>query len=297
MSQLSSSLHFEPSAPTPIYIIHLAHCPQERDTTPLVWHLHYLLDKSHYPQAFNIQIFEGVHGKEDFFKQGITSAHTHPVLNDFDPHLPRIKGWLSLVRLALKSRVNFQSFGQLGCFASHYLLWQECIKLNQPIIVLEDDVLPTSDFYEKCALSLEVIYADKAQVVRLFAIHSKCHPIKTSVSNNFDCLFSPVGGMGTQGYCLSPKGAQKLLNACPPLWILPVDVYMDAFYTHRVQVLTLKSYALLVDPLPSQAPHASAQYFKGKLRIFSWLLRTCNYVLKCKLLVRHFLSIFLKPNN
>src|SRR5690606_11229242 len=30
--------------------------------------------------------------------------------------------------------------GEVGCFASHYLLWQRCVERNEPIIVMEDDV-------------------------------------------------------------------------------------------------------------------------------------------------------------
>ncbi|MEZ9323151.1 glycosyltransferase family 25 protein [Vibrio sp. 10N.286.51.E5] len=29
--------------------------------------------------------------------------------------------------------------GELGCFASHYLLWEKCVELNEPIVVIEDD--------------------------------------------------------------------------------------------------------------------------------------------------------------
>ncbi|WP_219025400.1 glycosyltransferase family 25 protein, partial [Helicobacter pylori] len=29
---------------------------------------------------------------------------------------------------------------ELGCYLSHYLLWKECVKTNQPVVILEDDV-------------------------------------------------------------------------------------------------------------------------------------------------------------
>ncbi|CCF80089.1 putative lipopolysaccharide biosynthesis protein [Helicobacter bizzozeronii CCUG 35545] len=32
------------------------------------------------------------------------------------------------------------SMGELGCYASHYSLWQKCIQLHEPIAILEDDV-------------------------------------------------------------------------------------------------------------------------------------------------------------
>ena len=29
--------------------------------------------------------------------------------------------------------------GEAGCYASHYLLWQKCVELDRPIVILEDD--------------------------------------------------------------------------------------------------------------------------------------------------------------
>ncbi|MFC3847456.1 glycosyltransferase family 25 protein [Helicobacter baculiformis] len=273
------------NTPTPIYIIHLSQ--SSRDIAPLLWHLRYLLGRVHFSNAFEIALFEGVNGKEDFAKQGITFKHAHPVLNDFAPSVPRNMESLKLMCLALKSRVNFQSLGQLGCFASHYLLWQECCKAKHPVIVLEDDVLPTFDFYEKCLLGLEAINASQAEIVRLFSLDFKHHHIRSTMTECFDWIFSPYGGMGTQGYILSPQGAQKLLKACPPQWVLPVDTYMDAHYTHHVKTLTLKSYALLIEPVPTQVAHANTQQFKGWLKKLSWLLRLCNFILKIRLFCQH----------
>ncbi len=175
-----------------------------------------------------------------------------------------------------------------------FLLWQECIKLQKPIIVLEDDVLPTFDFYEKCHLSLEAINTGLAQVVRLYALYFKRHQIKSALTHDFDWIFSPAGGMGTQGYMLSPQGAQKLLEHCPPQWILPVDTYMDAHYTHHAKTLTLKSYALLVESVPSQVPHTNIQNFRGTLKALSWLLRLCNYTLKIRWFCQHLFNLLFR---
>ncbi|WRB20943.1 glycosyltransferase family 25 protein [Helicobacter pylori] len=30
---------------------------------------------------------------------------------------------------------------EFGCYLSHYLLWKECVKTNQPVVILEDDVV------------------------------------------------------------------------------------------------------------------------------------------------------------
>ncbi|BAJ56804.1 glycosyltransferase family 25 protein [Helicobacter pylori] len=46
---------------------------------------------------------------------------------------------------------------EFGCYLSHYLLWKECVKTNQPIVILEDDVALEPNFMqalEDCLKSL-----------------------------------------------------------------------------------------------------------------------------------------------
>ncbi|GAA7264585.1 hypothetical protein Kyoto98A_07180 [Helicobacter pylori] len=37
---------------------------------------------------------------------------------------------------------------EFGCYLSHYLLWKECVKTNQPVVILEDDVVLESNFMQ-----------------------------------------------------------------------------------------------------------------------------------------------------
>nr|ABV45554.1 jhp0563-like glycosyltransferase [Helicobacter pylori] len=51
---------------------------------------------------------------------------------------------------------------EFGCYLSHYLLWKECVKLNQPVVILEDDVALESNFMqalEDCLKSLLICQA------------------------------------------------------------------------------------------------------------------------------------------
>lgn len=41
------------------------------------------------------------------------------------------------------------SAGERACFASHYSLWQKCVELNEPIVVIEDDVELEEEFLAK----------------------------------------------------------------------------------------------------------------------------------------------------
>ncbi len=37
---------------------------------------------------------------------------------------------------------------EFGCYLSHYFLWKECVKTNQPVVILEDDTALESNFMQ-----------------------------------------------------------------------------------------------------------------------------------------------------
>ncbi|RKV55955.1 glycosyltransferase family 25 protein [Helicobacter pylori] len=53
---------------------------------------------------------------------------------------------------------------EFGCYLSHYLLWKECVKLDQPIVILEDDVTLESNFMQ----ALENCLKSPFDFVRLY---------------------------------------------------------------------------------------------------------------------------------
>ena len=82
--------------------------------------------------------------------------------------------------------------GAQGCFLSHYLLWQKCVNLDEPIVVLEDDA-------EVIAPLLE--FTTNQDLVKLHA------PTKI---NSHPAL--GTWGTGAFAYWLSPAGARKLID-------------------------------------------------------------------------------------
>ncbi len=53
---------------------------------------------------------------------------------------------------------------EFGCYLSHYLLWKECVKTNQPVVILEDDVALESNFMQ----ALEDCLKSSFDFVRLY---------------------------------------------------------------------------------------------------------------------------------
>ncbi len=60
---------------------------------------------------------------------------------------------------------------EFGCYLSHYLLWKECTKTNQPIIILEDDVALESNFMQ----ALEDCLKSPFDFVKLFGWYWNFH--------------------------------------------------------------------------------------------------------------------------
>ncbi|GAA8494226.1 hypothetical protein KKKH51_06300 [Helicobacter pylori] len=53
---------------------------------------------------------------------------------------------------------------EFGCYLSHYLLWKECVKTNQPVVILEDDATLESNFMQ----ALEDCLKSPFDFVRLY---------------------------------------------------------------------------------------------------------------------------------
>ena len=137
-----------------------------------------------------------------------------------------------------KKRIRWKgeplSGGQLGCFASHYLIWQKVIAANKPVVVLEDDA--RIDMIRFQQFLNEISRAKGSyECIRLFSNKSR-RQRAYSVERLGDasiCKFTK-GHMSTTGYYLTPSGAEKFL-AHAREWLLPVDMYMDQFWRNGVE--------------------------------------------------------------
>lgn len=125
--------------------------------------------------------------------------------------------------------------GQLGCFASHYQIWQACAEAQEPVVVIEDDALIDA---ERLNTFLEAApnLPDHYECIRLFANKSK---IRTGIrprhlAGDLSIKKFLKGHMSTTGYYLTPSGARKFLESAQE-WVLPVDLHMDQFWYNGVE--------------------------------------------------------------
>jgi glycosyl transferase, family 25 len=124
--------------------------------------------------------------------------------------------------------------GQLGCYASHYLIWHECVRKGLPIIVLEDDAIIEPVIF-RAFLDNAGFFTDHFECIRLFENNSKHHKaILVQDYGKFAVFKYTKGPMRAIGYYLTPSGAKKFLEHAGR-WFLPVDITMDRFWANRVE--------------------------------------------------------------
>lgn len=128
----------------------------------------------------------------------------------------------------ITGNVGFSSPNEIACFASHYTCWEKCLLLNEPCIILEDDVLLLPEFINSIE-NLEYL-AGKLNYVRLMVLEKQ--RTKQIISDslwlytNFPC--------GTQGYVITPKAAKKFIKYAAKFHS-PVDMYLDRWYLHGLR--------------------------------------------------------------
>jgi len=126
------------------------------------------------------------------------------------------------------------SDGEIACFASHFLLWEKCVELNEPIIILEDDIIIQPHFEE----GIKNIVKSNYNFVKLSSINIDAKKKqKTNHHQNKHFILSLKGVDGTQGYYITPVAAKAFINHSTK-WIKPVDNYMESFWIHSVPTIT-----------------------------------------------------------
>lgn len=141
--------------------------------------------------------------------------------------------------------------GELGCYASHFAIWQEMAREGIPqCVVLEDDVIVDWAFLSHlCATDLH------ARNIPYLRLYSKMPTFNRIVSCNFlqhsRSVVELVGHpYGTQAYAITLSGARAFLKACATIR-RPIDDQMDRSWEHGIRNLALFPAPVIEEFVPS----------------------------------------------
>ncbi|GAA7091777.1 hypothetical protein Kyoto51B_05120 [Helicobacter pylori] len=129
-----------------VYIISLKESQRRLDTEKLV-----LESNEKFKGRCVFQIFDAISPKHEDFKKFVQELYDVQSMLKSD--------WFH-------SDYCYQELlpREFGCYLSHYLLWKECVKTNQPVVILEDDVALEFNFMQ----ALEDCLKSPFDFVRLY---------------------------------------------------------------------------------------------------------------------------------
>ncbi|GAA8770521.1 hypothetical protein BTM120_07600 [Helicobacter pylori] len=128
-----------------VYIISLKESQRRLDTEKLV-----LESNEKFKGRCVFQIFDAISPKHEDFEKFVQELYDAQSMLKSDWFHSYVGAGLTLP--------------ELGCYLSHYLLWKECVKTDQPIVILEDDVALESNFMQ----ALEDCLKSPFDFVRLY---------------------------------------------------------------------------------------------------------------------------------
>ncbi|WP_158074723.1 glycosyltransferase family 25 protein, partial [Basilea psittacipulmonis] len=174
------------------------------------------------------------------------------------------KKYNHIKRLLRKKRSMTTS--QLGCYASHYSLWEKCCKLNKPIIILEDDIEILSSFTKvyQYLSSKENIYEFLWLGKPYNDKYLKHHHVIDTTDSGIEIIKCHTGWGNALAYYITPIAAKKFLDGSKE-WIYNLDVYMERYWEHKVPFSAIIPLCFQVN---SQGLASNIDFSKGKRSIF-----------------------------
>ena len=125
---------------------------------------------------------------------------------------------------------RYLSYGEIACSMSHFMLWEKCIELDEPIIIFEDDIILKKDldfnYYKELISKFDIAYLNHREMRERDALKDgeltyPCYPYLGS------------------GYIIKPTTAKRLVQSAFKKCIIPVDEYLPIMVGNKFNVTGL----------------------------------------------------------
>jgi len=176
-----------------------------------------LFTKNNEDKAPEIRVFPAVNGREVTMEK--LRAKGFDTDKDWrDPELDRVLTW-----------------GEIGCFLSHFSMWEMVAAGEDPVLIMEDDVM---------------LFKTVAEIAPYLGSHELLYLTHNEMKQNgvkqiSDDLVRPCYPYWLAAYILTPSGARKLIEGDIRQNIIPADEYVPRMLD-RIDVAAFK------EPVASQ---------------------------------------------
>ena len=118
--------------------------------------------------------------------------------------------------------------GELGCYASHRALWQRCVELGRPILIMEDDFKLLDDFRGAVGgVSREI---DRYGYLRL-QTETRARHVHTADADGFEVRRYTYPPHSLMCYAVTPRVAARWVELTRTARE-PVDIFVKKFWHH-----------------------------------------------------------------
>ncbi|MGR5389398.1 glycosyltransferase family 25 protein [Vibrio crassostreae] len=186
---------------------------------------------------------------------------------DKHPLLSRIQD-----RKFLYNMGRVHAIGEVGCYASHYLIWQKCVELNEPILVFEDHVSIDANIFRN-TLAIAKQHIEQCGFIRLQDSKNKLHYSVDKYKNQNLVKYLKVP-QGTACYAISPKAAHAFIEKSST-FNYPVDVFLRNTWVHKHPMFGVSSAGLQRSKQPSII---GSRKHKGKKDYYAAFMKIVNKI-------------------
>jgi glycosyl transferase family 25 len=169
------------------------------------------------------------------------------------------------------------SLGEVGCFASHRSVWQKCVELGEPLMIMEDDFQLLPGF----AGAVEQV-ARNISEYGFIRLQSETRARKQRIATRGDYTLWRYTKVPHSCMCnsLTPEVAQSLVEQTRAIYE-PVDVFIKKYWAHGVPIFGLTPYTVTESTLSRQTYILHREKVpKGFGRSTRRFLRKCGWEAK-----------------
>ena len=212
-------------------------------------------------------------------RQTSTTYAINSVLADFDffigvdarsdrhPLLEKIKNKAFLYNMGRPHAI-----GEVGCYASHYLVWKKCVELNEPILVFEDHIALNADLFRK-SLNITKQHIEKCGFIRLQDSKNKLLYSVEEYDTQQLVKYLKVP-QGTACYAITPDAARAFIKHSST-FKYPVDVFLRNTWVHKQPMFGVRQAGLQRSQQPSIIGNRK---HKGKKNYFAAIMKILNKI-------------------
>ena len=169
------------------------------------------------------------------------------------------------------------SLGEVGCFASHRSMWQKCVELDEPLMIMEDDFQLLPGF----AGAVEQVAANISEC-GFIRLQSETRAKRQSVATLGEYTLWRYTKVPHSCMCnsITPEVAQHLIEK-PRAIYEPVDVFVKKFWEHGQPVYGITPYTVTESTLSQETCILHRKKVpKGFGRSTRRFLRKCGWEVK-----------------